>query len=133
MNCLLDTHTFIWWNENSPRLPSLVRQTLSDRSNQIWLSHASIWEMQIKAQIGKLALGPPLPDLIEQEVRINHLHLLPISYEDILQLDALPLHHRDPFDRIIIAQALRRGFHLVADDAQFAAYGCPCSGPDAAL
>ena len=79
MNYLLDTHAFIWWNESSARLPAHVRQALSDRTNQIWLSHASSWEMQIKVQIGKLKLSAPLADLIDQEIRVNHLRLLAIS------------------------------------------------------
>ena len=110
MNYLLDTHAFIWWNDNSPKLPAHVRQTLSDRSNQIWLSHASVWELQIKIQLGKLRLGAPLADLIDQESRVNRLRLLSISYDDILKLDSLPMHHRDPFDRMIIAQALTGGY-----------------------
>jgi PIN domain nuclease of toxin-antitoxin system len=125
MNYLLDTHAFIWWNENSPKLPTQVRQTLSDRSNQIWLSYASVWELQIKVQIGKLTLGAPLADLIDQEIRVNRLRLLSISYDDILKLDSLPMHHRDPFDRMIIAQTLTGGFHLVACDSEFPAYGVP--------
>lgn len=125
MNYLLDTHAFIWWNENSPKLPVHVRQALSDRSNQIWLSHASVWELQIKIQLGKLKLGAPLADLIDQESRVNRLRLLSISYDDILKLDSLPMHHRDPFDRMIIAQALTGRFHLVACDSEFPAYGVP--------
>ena len=125
MNYLLDTHAFIWWNDNSPKLPAHVRQTLSDRSNQIWLSHASVWELQIKIQLGKLRLGAPLADLIDQESRVNRLRLLSISYDDILKLDSLPMHHRDPFDRMIIAQVLTGGFHLVACDSEFPAYGVP--------
>jgi PIN domain nuclease of toxin-antitoxin system len=125
MNYLLDTHAFIWWNENSTKLPAHVRQTLSDRSNQIWLSHASVWELQIKIQLGKLKLGAPLADLIDQESRVNRLRLLSISYDDIMKLDSLAMHHRDPFDRMIIAQALTGGFHLVACDSEFSAYGVP--------
>lgn len=125
MNYLLDTHAFIWWNENSPRLPVHVRQALSDRSNQIWLSHASVWELQIKIQLGKLKLGAPLADLMDQESRVNRLRLLSISYDDILKLDSLPMHHRDPFDRMIIAHTLTGGFHLVACDSEFAAYDVP--------
>jgi len=125
MNYVLDMHAFIWWKENSPKLPAHVRQTLSDRSNQIWLSHASVWELQIKIQLGKLKLGAPLADLIDQESRVNRLRLLSISYDDIMKLDSLPMHHRDPFDRMIIAQALMGGFHLVACDSEFPAYGVP--------
>lgn len=125
MNYLLDTHAFIWWNEGSAKLPSHVRQALSDRENQIWLSHASIWEMQIKVQIGKLKLGAPLPDLIDEEIRVNRLRLLAISYDAIMKLDSLPMHHRDPFDRMIIAQTLTGGFHLVSDDGEFPPYRVP--------
>ena len=125
MNYLLDTHAFIWWNEGSPRLPAPVHEALSDRTNQIWLSHASVWEMQIKVQINKLKLSAPLRDLIDEEIRANSLRLLAISYDDILKLDSLPPHHRDPFDRMIIAQTLNGGFQLVADDSEFPAYGVP--------
>lgn len=125
MNYLLDTHAFIWWNEGSARLPEYVRHELGNTENQIWLSHASIWEMQIKVQIGKLKLSVPLADLITQEIRVNRLRLLAISYDDIMKLDSLPMHHRDPFDRMIIAQTLTGGFHLVADDDEFPPYGVP--------
>lgn len=125
MNYLLDTHAFIWWNEGNPQLPAHVRQTLSDRSNQIWLSHASVWEMQIKVQIGKLNLKSPLADLIDQEIRLNRLRLLSIGYDDIMKLSQLPLHHRDPFDRMILAQTLTGSFQLVAKDSEFAPYGVP--------
>lgn len=125
MNYLLDTHAFIWWNEGSPQLPAHVRQTLSNRSHHIWLSHASVWEMQIKVQIGKLRLRAPLADVIDQETRMNRLRLLPISYDDIMRIAHLPMHHRDPFDRMILAQTLTGGFHLVANDSEFAPYGVP--------
>jgi PIN domain nuclease of toxin-antitoxin system len=125
VNYLLDTHAFIWWSEGSPKLPVPVQDALRDRSNQLWLSHASVWEMQIKVQIGKLTLGAPLAHLIQQEVDRNGLRLLAISMEDILRLDSLPLHHRDPFDRMILAQASAGGFHLVSDDSNFPAYGVP--------
>lgn len=125
MNYLLDTHAFIWWSENSPRLPDSVREVLSDRANAIWLSHASVWEMQIKMQLGKLKLRANLAELIEQEIRVNRLRLLAVSYDDILRLGSLPMHHRDPFDRMILAQTLSGGFHLVACDSEFAAYGVP--------
>jgi len=125
MNLLLDTHAFIWWNEGDKKLPSKIDQLLRDRSNQVWLSLASVWEMQIKVQIGKLRLSRPLPDLIDQEIRVNRLRLLSISYDDILHLEQLPMHHRDPFDRIIIAQALTGGFHLVSDDSNMPMYDVP--------
>jgi PIN domain nuclease of toxin-antitoxin system len=125
MNCLLDTHAFIWWSEGSVNLPVPVQDALRDPANKLWLSHASVWEMQIKVQIGKLVLASPLSQLIQQEVDHNGLRLLAISVDDILRLDSLPLHHRDPFDRMIISQALAGGFTLVSDDSVFPAYGVP--------
>lgn len=122
MNLLLDTHAFIWWNENNPRISSRLNGLLRDPGNQLWLSTASVWEMQIKMQLGKLQLQRPLRDLIDQEMNINRLRLLSVGLEDIYALDKLPMIHRDPFDRIIIAQALAGGFHLVSDDAHVKSY-----------
>lgn len=122
MNILLDTHAFIWWNEDDRKISSEISLLLKDPANQIWLSLASVWEMQIKVQLGKLKLNRPLAELIEQEVRINRLRLLSISLEDIYHLNRLPMHHRDPFDRIIIAQAMAGGFQLVSDDSNVKRY-----------
>lgn len=123
MNILLDTHAFIWWNEDDKKIPSGVSLLLKDSANQIWLSMASVWEMQIKIQLGKLKLKRPLAELIDQEVRINRLHLLSIGLDDIYRLNRLPMHHRDPFDRLIIAQAMGGGFQLVSDDSDIKLYG----------
>jgi PIN domain nuclease of toxin-antitoxin system len=123
MNILLDTHAFIWWNEEDKKIPPSVSLLLKDPANQIWLSMASVWEMQIKIQLGKLKLKRPLSEFIDQEVRINRLRLLSIGLGDIYHLNRLPMHHRDPFDRIIIAQAMGGGFQLVSDDSDIKLYG----------
>jgi len=96
MRFLLDTHTFIWWNLNPPPLPTRVFTVLVDPQNTIFLSLASIWEMQIK--------------------------LLPITLPHILALEHLPLHHRDPFDRLLIAQAQIEDIPLLTHDPVFAQY-----------
>lgn len=125
MNLLLDTHAFIWWNEGNPRISAKLAGLLGVPNHTLWLSMASVWEMQIKSQLGKLVLRRPLQDLIKQEMDVNRLRLLSIGLEDIYSLGQLPMIHRDPFDRIILAQALAGGFHLVSDDANVQSYGLP--------
>ncbi|HEY1082342.1 MAG TPA: type II toxin-antitoxin system VapC family toxin [Prosthecobacter sp.] len=125
MNLLLDTHAFIWWNEGDLRISPSLNTHLRDPANTLWLSMASVWEMQIKTQLGKLHLRRPLQELVEQEMQVNRLRLLSIGLEDIYSLGNLPMIHRDPFDRIILAQALAGGFHLVSGDANVQSYGVP--------
>jgi PIN domain nuclease of toxin-antitoxin system len=102
MRLLLDSHTLIWWTIFPERLSEKVSDLLADSSNDLLLSVASIWEMQIKVQLGKLKLDLPLPDLIESQKQTNNLQILPIELTHIWSLDGLPHHHRDPFDRILI-------------------------------
>ena len=125
MNILLDTHAFIWWNEGDARNSTHLHRELRDPANTLWLSMASVWEMQIKSQLGKLQLQKPLHLLIEQEMQVNRLRLLSISLEDIYSLARLPALHRDPFDRIIVSQAIAGGFHLVTNDTNIRGYHVP--------
>ncbi|SKA96418.1 PIN domain nuclease, a component of toxin-antitoxin system (PIN domain) [Prosthecobacter debontii] len=125
MNILLDTHAFIWWNEGDARISTHLHRELRDPANTLWLSMASVWEMQIKSQLGKLQLQKPLHLLIEQEMQVNRLRLLSISLEDIYSLARLPALHRDPFDRIIVSQAIAGGFHLVTNDTNIRGYHVP--------
>lgn len=121
MRCLLDTHTFIWLDGEPARLSHGVRAVCYDPANALLLSVASIWEMQIKLQLGKLTLRIPLPDLIASQ-RKNGVNILPISIRHILELDTLPLHHRDPFDRVLVAQANVERLVLLSVDPTFASY-----------
>lgn len=105
MNFLLDTHTLIWWSIDPIRLSQQVRNLLDDENNTLFLSIISVWEMQIKLQIDKLILEMPLPKLIKDQQETNDLQLLPIELTHIYALTNLPNHHRDPFDRLLIAQA----------------------------
>lgn len=125
MRLLLDTHAFIWWDSMPQRMSAKAYSACLDPANSMHLSLASVWEMQIKAGLGKLNLRLPLADLIRDHQVRNGLILESIELPDILHLDSLPMHHRDPFDRMIIAQALTGGFHLVACDSEFPAYGVP--------
>lgn len=122
MNCLLDTHTLIWSSISPSKLSERVRGLLKDADNCLFLSIASIWEMQIKLQTGKLILYLPLPELVKSQQQNNDVQILPIDVSHIYALNSLPNHHRDPFDRILIAQAMVENIPLLSIDAVFDAY-----------
>ena len=122
MNLLLDTHVFIWMDSEANRLSITVAEMLQEGGHTLYLSFASIWEMQIKYQLGKLSLERSLADIIRDQQAQNSLQLLPITLQHILGLDELPLHHRDPFDRLIISQAKVENFTPVTHDAQLEDY-----------
>jgi PIN domain nuclease of toxin-antitoxin system len=119
---LLDTHVLIWWTSSSEKLSESVYSLLSDSDNTLKFSIASIWEIQIKLQLGKLTLNSSLASLIENQQRVNNLQLLPIELVHIYALAGLPNHHRDPFDRILIAQAIVEKIPIVSIDSVFDAY-----------
>jgi PIN domain nuclease of toxin-antitoxin system len=98
---------------------------MHDPANRLFLSYASIWEMQLKHQKGKLLLRKPLRGIVREQCSENGLALLPIEPTHIYALDLLPFHHTDPFDRLILAQAKSMSFTVVSDDAAFPAYGVP--------
>ncbi len=123
MNVLLDTHTFIYWIEdNRSAFSDQTLSIITNKSNSIFLSLASIWEMQIKIQIGKLKLENKLSNVIDEQLQINDLRLLTISANHIYNLSQLPFHHKDPFDRLLISQAMTEGFSLLSKDAQITKY-----------
>jgi PIN domain nuclease of toxin-antitoxin system len=122
MKLLLDTHGFVWWASNSAKLPPAVRTHCSDPANTLLLSVVSVWEMQIKIQLGKLKVGRPLPDLIEHHRQVNQMQVLPVNLEHVLALDVLPVNHKDPFDRLLIAQATVEDVFLVSGDPVFSSY-----------
>lgn len=122
MNILLDTHVLIWWSISPGKLSETVYQLLDNQSNNLFLSLASIWEMQIKLQIGKLTLNLPLPELIEDQCQTNGLQLLSIETSHIYALNNLLSHHKDPFDRLLIAQAIVEKIPLLSIDEVFDNY-----------
>jgi PIN domain nuclease of toxin-antitoxin system len=122
MRLLLDTHIFIWSDEAPERIPQDWLSELEDQHNELLLSVASVWEMQIKTQIGKMKLRLPLQDLITDYQNANGLQLLPIEFRHVLTLDQLPFHHKDPFDRLIMAQAITENLTVVSADTSFGAY-----------
>jgi PIN domain nuclease of toxin-antitoxin system len=121
MKLLLDTHILLWYLDNNPKLSEVWKRYIEDRHNSIAVSMASLWEITIKVSLGKLELQDDLTT-IENILRQQDIAFLPIRTPHLLYLLNLPFHHRDPFDRLIIAQAQAEQFTLVSDDGLFAAY-----------
>ena len=122
MKLLLDTHAFIWWASEPEKLSINVLSLLENRDNTLVLSVASVWEIQIKRQIGKLKLDIPLWQILESQQQINDLQILSIHLAHVVALDNLPAHHKDPFDRLLIAQANVEDMLLVSKDEAFSNY-----------
>jgi PIN domain nuclease of toxin-antitoxin system len=123
MRLLLDTHTLLWWVEDARQLSPQARAHLADSQNDCFVSLVSPWEMAIKACNGNLKLAVPIRLYFEQHLPANDFHLLPITLDHVTKVETLPRHHRDPFDRLLIAQALHEGLSLVSIDPAFDAYG----------
>lgn len=122
MNLLLDTHTFIWLVGEKHLLSSNATAAILDTSNTLYLSIASVWEMQIKLQTGKLTLPANLDQIVQEQQSINSVSILRIQLDHIYGLAALPPHHKDPFDRLIIAQSIVESLIVVGNDSKFSAY-----------
>lgn len=123
MRLLLDTHALLWALEDAPRLSARARSLLSVPQDAILVSHASAWEMAIKQSLGKLSLAEPVTRLMADRLRPLGIALLPISMDHIGLVESLPLHHRDPSDRMLAAQALVEGLTVVSGDGAFDTYG----------
>jgi PIN domain nuclease of toxin-antitoxin system len=122
MKLLLDSHAFIWSYDERHKLSPRALEAMSELSNELFLSIASIWEIQVKIQSGKLIFKDPLNDIITEQQRINALQILPVTLAHILELENLPLYHKDPFDRLLISQAMVENMTLVSSDKHFAQY-----------
>ena len=122
MKLLLDTHTFIWWDSEPQRLSQQILNMCQDPENELLVSVASLWEMQIKLQLGKLELNKPLAELVSGQQEINKIDILGVKLEHILALAKLPPHHKDPFDRLLIAQTDIEEAILVSKDQIFTEY-----------
>lgn len=123
MNILLDTHTFIWFIEGNSRLSARARQLIEDAQNQPFLSIASLWEMAIKVSLGKLTISQPFEKLIPTQLQRNGIEIMDIGFPHTAVIVNLPLYHRDPFDRLLVAQALIEQMPFVSADVQFDSYG----------
>ena len=122
MKLLLDTHTFLWFIMGNSNLSANARALIENQANEKFLSVASLWEIAIKVSIGKLALSAPFDTLIPQQLNYNGFELLKLDVLHVAALINLPFHHRDPFDRLLIAQALVEQMQIVSIDSTFDAY-----------
>jgi PIN domain nuclease of toxin-antitoxin system len=123
MRLLLDTHTFLWFILDDPALSSRAHDLIEDPENQRLASVASFWEMAIKASLGKLEIAEPFEEFVQSQLQINDINLLAITIAHIGRVRMLPFHHRDPFDRLLIAQCLVEQVPIVSVDPRFDDYG----------
>jgi PIN domain nuclease of toxin-antitoxin system len=122
MKLLLHTHTFLWLDNSPEKLSQTALAACEDPANQLYLSVVSAWEIQIKRQINRLQLRAPLDQMIRGQQVANDRRILPVELQHIYVLDDLPLHHNDPFDRLLIAQARAEQAWLVSSDSRFQPY-----------
>jgi PIN domain nuclease of toxin-antitoxin system len=122
MKILLDTHAFLWIITDLPNLSKKAKKTFLDEDNEIMLSMASIWEMGIKVSLKKLTLSQSFNKFIPLQLQQNSIETLDINFRHINEIIKLPFHHRDPFDRLIIAQALVEDIPVISNDKHFDSY-----------
>jgi PIN domain nuclease of toxin-antitoxin system len=120
---LLDTQAFLWWVEGTPALGRRARAAVANPDNEVFLSMASCWELAIKLSLGKLRLTQRLDRFIPEQVTVNGFSLLPIELRHVVGVADLAFHHRDPFDRLLAAQALQDQLAIVSSDRAFRKYG----------
>ncbi|KAF0248032.1 MAG: PilT protein-like protein [bacterium] len=123
MRLLLDTHIFLWWDSDPSKLSKMSLEAIEDKSNSLFLSIISIWEIQVKKDIGKLSLRVPLIEMLEEQEKTNEIKLLPLETKHIFGLEGLTQHHKDPFDRVIIAQAKVENLTVITNDIVSSNYG----------
>jgi PIN domain nuclease of toxin-antitoxin system len=122
MRLLLDTHAFLWFITADAQLSSTAENAIRNPGNDAFLSIASVWEIAIKVNLGKLPIPLPLDTFIPEQLRLNRVSLLPIEMQHAFEVSRMAPHHRDPFDRMIIAQAQVERLELVSADAMFDPY-----------
>jgi PIN domain nuclease of toxin-antitoxin system len=122
MKYLLDTNTFLWWITDSDSLSGRAREIIQDGRNTLFLSAASGWEIAIKAGLGRLHLQDGLEKVIPEQMLLNDIQGLPIQMSHALHVHALPQHHRDPFDRMLVAQCQLEEMPIITSDPQIAQY-----------
>lgn len=123
MKVLLDTHAFLWFLESDPHFSQRALSFIQDRSSEVLVSTAGLWEIAIKLSLGKLRLGGPFETFIPQQLSANDIGLLGIELGHMAIVSDLPLYHRDPFDRMLIAQSITERMLVISADPAFDAYG----------
>lgn len=126
MRLLLDTHAFLWFLLDDPKLSKAAEDSIANPENDIEVSPARDWEIAIKISLNKYALPEPYEQFMERQITTNQFSILPIAPKHTAVLTSLPFHHRDPFDRLIIAQAIVENIPVISGDAAFAAYPVTC-------
>ena len=124
MDILLDTHALIWFIEGNNKLSSVAKQAIENHKNNYFFSIASIWEISIKESLGKISLNASLEKIIDI-IHQNNIEILPITTSHLITLNKLEFHHKDPFDRLIISQAMVNGCSIVTKDQFFPLYDVP--------
>ncbi len=122
MRLILDTHAFLWFILDEPPLSSTARSLIADPGNQIDVSPATYWEIAIKIRLDKYKLPEPFQEFMERQIAINRFNILPIEPRHVAPLTILPFHHKDPFDRLLVAQAMVEQIPLVSNDSVLDAY-----------
>lgn len=125
MKLLLDTHAFLWWIGDDARLSASARQAIADPGNDVSFSVASAWELAIKTALGRFDADGNLSLFLREHVQQNAFLVLPVRLEHAVSVASLPAHHRDPFDRLLVAQAGVEGMTLVSADRQLRKYDTP--------
>jgi PIN domain nuclease of toxin-antitoxin system len=120
---LLDTHVFLWWVDDAPELSATARQAIADISNKCYFSVACCWEVAIKSSLGKLSLSKPVERFVSEQLAANGFTLMNIDVRHAAKVEKMPFHHRDPFDRLLIAQALTEKLTIISADRVFFDYG----------
>jgi PIN domain nuclease of toxin-antitoxin system len=123
MRVLLDTHAFLWWVDDAPTLTRRAGNVLANPANECWFSLVSCWEMAIKIRLGKLRLPGTIERFIPEHLAANAFRQLSIDFRHVTRVATLPFHHRDPFDRLLAAQALEEDCAIVSADPIFRKYG----------
>lgn len=123
MSGLLDTHAFLWWTMGDSRLSDTARSFIDNEANSIYVSSATAWEIAIKHQLGKLALPERPLDFVPSRIAVDGMESVPITLEHALETHNLPLLHKDPFDRILVAQSRIEQVAIVTNDPMIAQYG----------
>jgi PIN domain nuclease of toxin-antitoxin system len=122
MKVLLDTHTFMWWDDDQAKLSPTALAVCQSPQNMLFVSVISVWEIQIKVALGKLSTRKPLKDVLQEQQQNNGLQILDVTLSHVLTLDLLPNHHKDPFDRLLIAQAKYENMALMSHDTLMSQY-----------
>jgi len=122
MKLLLDTHAFIWWDSEPQALSQRALTLCQDPENELLVSVVSLWEIQIKSHLGKVRLRLPLAELVKAQQEANGISVLPVSASHVYALDELPPYHKDPFDRLLVAQAKVEKLRLISNDEMVKKY-----------